>query len=106
MVILLSWLLMQHYSNACLLSLSISLHPFASHVHLNNKEKELRLTKRCRMQRKKAFKIACPECNEVAYTIEPETDIPCPYCGFDFKWKSQGRKVIKEVCLDYEKVAQ
>lgn len=56
--------------------------------------------KRCRMQKKKAFKIACPECKRVAYTIKSETDIPCPYCGFDFKWKSQGRKVIKEVCID------
>ena len=55
------------------------------------------------MQKKKASKIACPECKGLAYTIEPETDIPCPYCGFDFKRKSQGRKVIKEVYFDYEK---
>ncbi len=55
------------------------------------------------MQKKKAFKIACPECKGIAYTIEPKTDISCPYCGFDFKWKSQGRKVIKEVFFDYGK---
>ena len=57
------------------------------------------------MQKKKAFKIVCPECKGVAYTIEPETDILCPYCDFDSKWKSQGIKMIKEVCIDNGKVS-
>ncbi len=58
------------------------------------------------MQKKKAVIIACQECKGVAYTVEPEIDIPCPYCGFDFKWKSQGRKVIKRYNSTMEKVAQ
>jgi predicted RNA-binding Zn-ribbon protein involved in translation (DUF1610 family) len=40
-------------------------------------------------------RMFCTKCKEVSYTMTHNVDAPCPYCGFDIKWKSVGRKLFK-----------
>jgi len=40
-------------------------------------------------------RMFCTTCKEVSYTKSHNVDAPCPYCGFDIKWKSTKGRLFK-----------
>ncbi len=48
-------------------------------------------------------KMLCPRCQSSFYTVDPESDLPCPFCGFilkedHFKKRMADRTLVQKEC--------